>query len=199
MAFMAPIAAAVSTAASTAASTIGSWLGFGGSAAAAGGSAAAAGAAGGGMSASGILGLIGTGVSAISSIMKGSSQKEMAEYNAKVAEAEGVAKENAAAYEERMFQRKMDRLLAGQRVGYAKSGVVNEGTPLLVMQDTVGQGEMDSQAILYGGAVGKSRALSQASMYRLYGEQAEAEGWLGAGTSLLSGAANYFANRGKFR
>ena len=118
-----------------------------------------------------------------------SPQQKAAKYNAKVAENQATAARNAAAIREQQHREQVRRLAAGQRAGYGGAGVTGEGSPLLVMADTLEQAELDAQRIRYGGEVSATGLQSQARLQRFQGDQYARAGALGAGTTLLSGAA----------
>ena len=104
----------------------------------------------------------------------GEAQKEGNEYNARITETEG-------AYAEEQARLKLKRLLGTQRALYAKAGVdITSGSPLLVMADTAAEGEKERMYTEYG-------YKSRAKQLRLYGEQAEKAGQIGATSSFLSG------------
>lgn len=133
----------------------------------------------------------GAAVSAIGAIQSGKAQQKAAEYNAQVAEQAALAARQKAAYDEAAHRRELARMLSAQRAAYGASGVdVSVGTPLLVMADTVQEGELDALAIRYGGEVGASRQLSAAQLSRMTGKQARTASYYQAGSSLLTGAAS---------
>jgi hypothetical protein len=106
----------------------------------------------------------------------GEAEQDIAEYNAKVAEQEGVAAQQAALYEARKLDKEGRRLVARQRAGYAKAGVLMSGTPLTVLEDTVAELEMDKFMILREGMLGKQRGESAATVSRLRGQAAKERG-----------------------
>lgn len=145
-----------------------------------------------------IIGLIGTAVSVVGQVMSASQQSDMANYNAKVANQNAEAIEDKAAYDARMHNQEVRKMLATQRSLYGKSGVSSEeGSPLLVMDDTVKQGAMDALAIRYGGDVEAAKARSQANLFKMQGKNIMTAGMMGAGTTLLSGAGNAYKTYNK--
>jgi hypothetical protein len=123
------------------------------------------------------LAVIGTAFSAVGAIQQGQAAASTADYNAR------VATQNAA-YEERIQREKAQRLMAQQSSGYLKAGVAMSGTPLDVLADTAAQAELDALAIRYGGA-------TQAAGYRAQGAAAKTAGYIGTGTTLLTGASSW--------
>jgi len=131
----------------------------------------------------------GTAVSAVSAIQAGRSQEKMAEYNAAVSERDALAARQKAGFDEAAHRRRTRKFLGKQRALYGKSGVTFEGSPLLVMEETAAEAELDALAIRYGGEIEAGRHLSLAELERARGKQAKRAGYLGAGTSLLTGGA----------
>ena len=103
---------------------------------------------------------------------------------------EGQASVDKAAYDEEMHRERVRKLISSQRAAYGASGVDIEGSPLLLLEDTAAQGEMDALAIRYGGEVEASQKRSQAELYELQGKNAKKASYYKAGSSLLSGGAS---------
>ena len=145
--------------------------------------------------------ILGTGLGVISSIRQGSAQSAAlksqaagARYNQQVAEMNAQAVENASAYQTQLQREKNQRLLASQKVGYGKAGVTMEGTPLEVMADTAADQEKDIIAQRYNYDIQAWRYRSQAGQYGFEADRsmsmasgATTAGYLGAGTTLLTG------------
>ena len=119
---------------------------------------------------------------------QGQEQKKAYEANAEIAKADAAATEQKTQYDETAHRENVKRILSRQRALYGSSGVEMQGSPLLVMQDTAAQGEMDALAIRYGGDVEAARKRSEANVMKMQGKSAERLGMIGAGTTLLSGA-----------
>jgi hypothetical protein len=116
---------------------------------------------------------------------------QQADYNAAVAEEDAKAAKAKAEYDEKAHRENVRKILATQRALYGKSGVSMEGSPLLVMEDTQKQGELDALAIRYGGDVASARSRSEANLARMTGRNnayAAKGGYIQAGSTLLSGA-----------
>lgn len=128
-----------------------------------------------------------TAISAVSQIVSAGQQADAAEYNAEVAEREAEAARQTAGFEEQQHRRRVSRILASQRAGYAASGVTFEGSPLLVMADSAQQAEVDALAIRRAGSIEESRALSQAALDRLQARNIRTAGYLGAAATIASG------------
>lgn len=118
---------------------------------------------------------------------------QQADYNAAVAEQDARAAKDKAEYDEKAHRENVRKILATQRALYGKSGLSMEGSPLLVMEDTEKQGELDALAIRYGGDVASARSRSEANLARMTGRNnayAAKGGYIQAGSTLLSGAAS---------
>jgi len=135
-------------------------------------------------------------VSTAGVLESGRQQSKMAEYNARVAGQGAEVAGEKAAYDEQLHREQVRKILSQQRALYGKSGVEGTtGSPLLVMEDTVKQGELDALAIRYGGEVEAARARSGANLSRMQGNAARTASYWQAGTTLLSGGAKAYGNR----
>ena len=137
-----------------------------------------------------ILAAVGTGVSAYSSYAQGQAQEKAADENAQIALANAQAAEDKAKYDEEMHREKVKKLLSAQRALYGASGVDMAGSPLMVQEDTLSQGEMDALAIRKGGSVAAAEQRSMANLYRMQGKAAKTGSYYQAGSTLLSGAGS---------
>ena len=120
---------------------------------------------------------------------------QQADYNAAVAEEDAKAAKAKAEYDEKAHRENVRKILATQRALYGKAGLSMEGSPLLVMEDTEKQGELDALAIRYGGDVASARSRSEANLARMTGRNnayAAKAGYIQAGSTLLSGAASAY-------
>ncbi|PKN37682.1 MAG: hypothetical protein CVU62_08125 [Deltaproteobacteria bacterium HGW-Deltaproteobacteria-2] len=139
------------------------------------------------------LAVAGIVASVAGTLITASQQSDMSNYNAAVANQNAEAIEDKAAYDAKMHNQEVRKMLATQRSLYGKSGVSSEeGSPLLVMNDTVKQGAMDALAIRYGGDVEAAKQRSAANLYKMEGKNIKTAGAIGAGTTLLAGAGNLY-------
>lgn len=154
--------------------------------------------------------LIITGISTLfgvySAFSQAQAQEKMANYNARMAEYQAEANrrnaqaaQNAAAYQEDRHRERARKLMSSMRSLYGASGVAEEGTPLLVMEESAANAELDAQAIRYQGNVQSMQYTSQAALdkmeanlYRMRGKQAQTAGWWTAGSGLLTGASTFY-------
>ena len=112
-------------------------------------------------------------------------------YNQRVAEADAEAAGQKAAYDADLHRSRVRKLLSSQRALYGKSGVDLAGSPLLAIEDTAGQGELDALAIRYGGSVDAARSKSQGQLAAIQGRTGAVVGLGQAGRTLLSGYGRY--------
>ena len=127
-------------------------------------------------------------LSATGAIMQGQSQKSAEEYNAQVARQEAQALRVSTDFEIERRREEQKKLVSRQRALYGKAGVRFSGSPLTVMIDTIASSEMDSAVLDYNAKVGISQKTSEAKYRRQVGRGYMAEGWVKAGTTLLSTA-----------
>lgn len=131
------------------------------------------------------------GVAAYSQYQQGQAQNAAQKYNAKVAENQALAARQQAEFAANQQRERSRRLIANERALYGTAGVdVSAGSPLLVVADSAKQAELDAQATLAGGAARSSGFEAQGTLDRFMGRQAVQAGNLGAGATLLSGAAS---------
>lgn len=128
-------------------------------------------------------------VSAGGAVYSGQMQKQAADYNAQVSNVNALMAENKAKADEQAHRAMVAKILSSQKALYGKSGLSMEGSPLLVMEDTAIQGELDALTIRYGGDVAAAQARSQANIQRMQGSAARTASYITAGSTLLSGAS----------
>ena len=143
-----------------------------------------------------VVGAAGTVISAVGQSQAADYNAQVARQNAMYAEQAGQQQRQIAAENERRQRLRTTKLLGAQRAGYAKAGVTMEGSPLEIMSETASQGELDALNIRYGGEVGAynarvqgSRYRSQAGFYDFESGRTMTTGMIGAGSTLLTGAA----------
>lgn len=135
-----------------------------------------------------------TAVSAASAAYQGQQAKKEADYNAAIMEQNAIAAKNKAAYDETMHRERVRKLLSTQKAQLGRSGISLEGSPLLILEETVAQGELDALAIRYGGDIEASRSRSAANLSRMQGKSAITSGYVQAGSTLLSGGSRAYSN-----
>tara|TARA_R100000664_G_C2757720_1_gene146106 strand:- start:1152 stop:1619 length:468 start_codon:yes stop_codon:yes gene_type:complete len=124
---------------------------------------------------------------AFGSIQQGKAAKRAADYNAAIQRNQAIAAKQKAEFDADRQRQVAAAQRAQARAGFAKGGVVMEGTPLLVLESSAEQAELDAQAILYGGDVQATGYEAQANLSEMEGRSAKKAGYIGAGTTLLTG------------
>ena len=133
------------------------------------------------------LGLMGAGT-----VYSAIQQKQMADYNADIIRTEAEAEAERAKIEEARHREKINKFMGTQRAMYGKSGLSMEGSPLLVMEETAAQGELDAMLIRQAGQARVAELTAERNMVKMGGRQAFYGGLTKAGGSLLTGAAMYY-------
>tara|TARA_Y100000401_G_scaffold79655_1_gene65141 strand:- start:365 stop:982 length:618 start_codon:yes stop_codon:yes gene_type:complete len=153
------------------------------------------------------LSLLGAGMSAYGQAYQGAVQAAnyeyqagMMQYNKKISENNALMARRASEFDADTFDLDKRRMLARQRTGYAKSGVViDQDTPLDVSAETAAEAQLERLAILYKGETQAEAYLQQATgqeaaaaRYRLNAQMAGTSGAIGAATELAKGAYTQF-------
>jgi len=131
--------------------------------------------------------LIAAVLSTAATVYSGYQSYKAEKANARIAEQNALAAEQKAEYDAKIHRDKVRRILSSQIAKYGKSGVGFEGSPLLALEETVGEGKLDELAILYGGDLEASQQRSQASIHRMQGRTAFGTSLLQGGSTLLAG------------
>ena len=139
--------------------------------------------------------VIGTAISALSAIQQGSYQRQVAQYNARVAENRKIALQQQADLDVKRHRERVKRVKASQQVAFLKSGVQLSGTPVDVITDTEARGLLDEKIIRFNAAQGIAAAETEAALSVAEGEQAFQSGLIDAGTSILSGAGKFIKRK----
>jgi hypothetical protein len=137
-----------------------------------------------------VASVAGTAMSAYSEIQQGKEQQQWSEYNAAVAERDAASAKQSAEYEAGQKRKETQKLLGRQRALYGKAGVTLEGSPLLMMEETASEGEIDALMIEREGKLRAGSYQSEAALSRMKGSAAKRAGYYGAGSSLLTGAGS---------
>ena len=147
---------------------------------------------------------VGTGVAVYGQMEAAKTAKEMGEYNAKLAESQAAQVDMDARESIRRRREQNRKFMGSQRTAYAKSGVTIEGSPLEVMAETSGILELEALDASRQASQQSLALKGQAAYDRRVGSNQARAAYIGAGSSLLSGAANtaymgaQFSNSGAF-
>jgi hypothetical protein len=118
------------------------------------------------------------------------AQAKIFGYNAQVAQNEANRTELEARERARRMRSENERMLGLQRASYGKANVTSEGSPLMVMAETAGLGELAVADELYKADAQRSGLFTQAALEQFKGRMARFEG---AGYSLNAANAGAFA------
>jgi hypothetical protein len=161
---------------------------------------AAAGAAAAGTTAATVAAyasLAAAAVSGFATYRSGESQKKAGKYNAKMQELKAqdalqIGADEAAGKRDRARQ-----IAASQAEGMAGAGLsINTGTPLSLLTETAGLGELDALTTLNNARREAWGYKGQSNLDRYQGKAAGRSGILNAGGTFLGGASNaYFGSR----
>lgn len=128
----------------------------------------------------------GTGMSIFGSLYSGSQQAAAAHTQAKLSRLQAEAEDERASAEAGVIRRKARELFSTQRAAYAASGVRLEGTPLLVMADTIRESERDILNVYKQTDARKLAFLTQAGVFEAAGKAAKTASYWNAGSTLLT-------------
>lgn len=143
-----------------------------------------------------VVAVVSAAASAAASLHAAKQQEKIGEYNAKISENNAISVRQQATFEADKQRENTRKLLAIQRAGFAKSGVGLGGSPLLVMEQTARDAELDAQTIEYGGEVKAAGYQSSAGLSLMESSAAASASRWKAGTTLLSGAAKAYGSLG---
>lgn len=143
--------------------------------------------------------VVGTGVSAYNQRQAGKAQDRMAQYNAQNREIEAQTAERDGRILANAQRAQNARLLARQRVLYAKSGVTMAGTPLLVQAETAMELEREALEVERNANIEASRQRRAAVLDRMEGKSARRAGNIGAVGTILSGASQAAGTGAQFK
>lgn len=134
--------------------------------------------------------VVAAAVSAYGAYEAGQQQQQEAQYRSKVAKNQAEQAKEAASVAEQNRREDDRRIMATQRAAIGGAGLSTEGTPLFVLLDTAEQSQLDALRIRYGGASTAAGLTDEAKHLIYQGDQYAKAGYIGAGTTLLTGASS---------
>tara|TARA_Y100000296_G_scaffold61607_1_gene71468 strand:+ start:4202 stop:4789 length:588 start_codon:yes stop_codon:yes gene_type:complete len=154
----------------------------------AGATAAAASTAG--MSAVSLgLTVLGTGFTAMQQAQQGKTANMFAQRNAQIQTRNAQIAQQNAEFNAKLKEREDKRRRSSQVAGLQPSGVeIFEGTNLIAMAEQEYTDDMNAQLIRRGGTIESQNLVQQAGITSAQGKASQQAGYLGAGSSLLTGA-----------
>lgn len=131
--------------------------------------------------------IAGTAISAGSAVAAGEQQKDMANYQAKQAQADARAEQDAAEIQGDKIREHSKRVASAARAAMAASGLSLESeTANAINADIIKRGEKDALTGIDDSADMASRLRAQAQGLKLAGRSAQVAGYAKAGSSVLS-------------
>lgn len=142
----------------------------------------------------------GAGMSAISAIQQGKAAKAAANFNAHIQRQNAeIAREQTKAQVAQHDREQVLRMGAVRASQGKSGGAANEGSVLDILADTAAQGEIQRQDIIYRGALAERGHNNTAALDVFSGKNAERQGYLQAGSELLSGGAKAMGTMNRTR
>jgi len=133
-----------------------------------------------------ILGVIGTGISVMSSVSQAKSEEAAAKTSERAARMEAESERESAAFEERQRRRELAHVLGKQRAITAASGVdPATGSPLLQELDFARQAEMEALNIRRSGELSATGSEFESALHKQRGSAA----WRKGGFAIAGGVA----------
>jgi len=132
-------------------------------------------------------------VSGYATYQSGQTQKKAGKYNEKMGEYRALDAAQRGASEAAAKRDRARRIAAQQAEGMAASGVdINSGTPLALLTETAGLGELDALTTVNNARREAWGYQTQGTLDRYQGKMAGRSGVLNAGGTFLGGASNAY-------
>lgn len=140
------------------------------------------------------IGLIGSGVSAGSSLKQGKQDEADAEANQRLANYQADDALNRGSIEEQQYRRQLAQLIGRQRNEIGARNVELRGSALRLLEDTAMIGEEDAVTIRNNAAREAWSYRNQASEASRWGANQKSNANAAAGSTLLTGAAQAYGS-----
>jgi hypothetical protein len=137
------------------------------------------------------LGLVGTGLSAYSSIQQGKAAAAAANYNAKVKDQQAATENQQAAARATEYATRTRQKQASIRAGAVQSGLETSGSVNDIITAVGEQGMLDQLTSLYDGGLRAAGLRTSARLDRAEARGARSAGLLGALSNITSGVSGY--------
>jgi hypothetical protein len=133
-----------------------------------------------------LIGIAGAAISAFGSIAAGMAQKQVADYNAKVAEINAAAAVREGLAQAGATRDEFQDVAGSQRAALAKSGVdINSGTAAVLGLETQRREETAASIDIWRGRTEQTKYMNQSEVYKAEGKAARTAGFIGAASSLV--------------
>jgi hypothetical protein len=145
-----------------------------------------------------ILQVAGTALSLFAQKKEADAKEEAAEQNVKTYEEEAAYQEWKGSVDLQRLEDAKNRLVARQRVMYAKAGVqLDQGTTETIFYDTINQYNQDVTILKQKNEFNVLRAKAGSQIAEEEGDSARMIGYLGMGRTLLNSASTIYDSWGK--
>lgn len=138
---------------------------------------------------------VGQGMGALGNGIQGESQKNISDYDAKVAEQNAQITRQQAKEEARRAMIVARKMIGDNRAAYAANGVSLSGSALDVLGESAANAKLDELTILQEGEARGRMYEADARMARAVGNAARLGGYLGASGQLVSTASSVYSAR----
>lgn len=140
-----------------------------------------------------VISLVGAGISAYGQYSAGESQKEAADYNAKMQDRAAQDALQRGSIEAAQVKDRTRKLIATQIANSGASGFDSStGTPLDLSVEAKGYGELDALTTINNAQRVASGQKAQAELDRFQGSAASRAGMIGAAGTLISGSSSAY-------
>ena len=142
---------------------------------------------------------LGTGFSIFGQLQQGAAQARAGKTQEKLAKVQ-ASEEEKRADEEAGQMRERAREMAGyQRAAYSAAGIDLTGTPMLVVSQTLRDSSKDIENMYKQSDARRLDYLTNASIFKDTAKSAKTASYLGAGSTLLTGAAQGISTWNSFK
>jgi hypothetical protein len=139
------------------------------------------------------LELLATGLQTFGTLQQGLSQASAFKYNAALAEEAAQAARESAYFDVERTRKEARTFESAQRAAFAAGGVAaTSGSAREILRETATESELEAMMIKLEGEREAGQLESEADLLRRQARQAKISGFLGAGTTLLGGAARSY-------
>lgn len=138
---------------------------------------------------------VGTVMGALGNGIQGESQKNISDYDAKVAEQNAQITRQQAKEEARRAMIVARKMIGDNRAAYAANGVSLSGSALDVLGESAANAKLDELTILQEGEARGRMYEADARMARTVGNAARLGGYLGASGKLVSAGSSAYSAR----
>jgi len=136
--------------------------------------------------------LLGSGLKGLGQIQSGYDADLAYQFNAAVARANAAAVQTSSDFDIARLKKAKKSLSSAQLAGYSKAGVKMEGSPIDVMINSAAEAEIDILINKYNTQMKTISLNAQAEQDEASGKSAIRQGWLGAGSTLLSTVGSFY-------